>query len=118
METKEHLKWYQVLIITTIAILLCMALFKMIPETKAQEFKDIDFRLSKSEKTIITVMGTATTAYGFLKPGYSKEDVYICLSGVIFAAIPYIFDNMPKWIKVNSSGINFKFKYKKYKCKY
>lgn len=78
-----------------------------------------ELKLSKTDKTIITVAGFSTTVYGFAKSGLKKTDPIICVSGIIFTALPYIFENN-KRIEINSSGINIKLKFdKKYKkCKF
>lgn len=74
---------------------------------------------TKTDKIIITGIGSAITAYGYLKPGCKKQDIYICTFGVLFAAIPYLVEKKQKRFEVSSSGINIKLKYsKKYKsCK-
>lgn len=73
-------------------------------------------KFTKSERAIITSVGTSVAVYSFVKPGFKEIDVLICLFGIISASIPYLFDKLPKWIEVNSSGINIKLKYKIYKC--
>ena len=81
----------------------------------------IDLRLSKTDKTVITGIGAATTVYGVMKKGYEKKDIYICSAGTVFAALPYIFEKpILKRFEVSGSGINIKLKYdKKYKkCKH
>lgn len=70
-------------------------------------------KLSKTDKAIITTIGASVTAYGFLSD--TKDAKITCISGVLFAAIPYIFEGW-KNIEVSSSGINIKLKFKKFKC--
>ena len=76
--------------------------------------------MNKTEKTIITTIGAGVTTYGFIKKGCEKKDIYICSAGVLFAAIPYIFEKpLLRNVEISASGINIKLKYsKKYKkCK-
>ena len=83
--------------------------------------KEINWKLSKADKQVITGIGAGVTMYGVLKKGFSKEDIYICSTGILFAAMPYVFEKIKKSerFEISASGINIKLKYdKKYKkCK-
>lgn len=80
--------------------------------------QNIDLKLSKTDKNIIRTVGISTTIYGFTRVDKStnqfNKSVLICVSGVLFAAIPDIKINR---FEVNSSGINFKLRNKQFKCK-
>lgn len=77
-----------------------------------------ELRLSKPNKIIITSIGVSTSFYSILKPGCTKSDMITTGAGALFALIPYLVE-LPSYMEVNSSGINFKLKFdNKYrKCK-
>lgn len=82
-----------------------------------------EYKLSKTDKQIITITGLSTVIYGFSKPYQTKEEFnnkqIICLCGTLFACIPYIeFEKNNKSMEFKPNKITFKYKFKnkKYKC--
>ena len=80
--------------------------------------QNINLKLSKTDKAIIRTVGISTTIYGFARidktANQLNQSVIICVSGILFAALPDLKFNR---LEINSSGINFKLREKRYKCK-
>lgn len=90
-------------------------------------FLDTDCQERHGEKepvdiSIFGVTGASITAYGFFKPGFDpRTDVLICISGVLFAAIPIIVEMIREAIYRARHDIDncpydhYRYKYKKRK---
>lgn len=78
-------------------------------------------QLTTTAERVIQGVGVTTVVYGFARIDHCgndfKQSVVICSVGTIISALPCLM-KLPERIEVNSSGICFKLKMKKYKCKF
>lgn len=66
-------------------------------------------------KNIVITSGVCMTTYAILKPGCSKQDIRLSFASAVLVVLPFLLDKK-SIVGVNSTGINIKLKYKRYKC--